>query len=724
VGAVLHSPLALFIVQAWIVLLVARATGLLVRGLNQPMVIAEMVAGIMLGPSLLGWLLPGVSKAIFPAASLPLLGMVAQVGLILFMFLVGLELDPKLLRGRGHTSVVISHTSIIVPFGLGTLLALYLYPRLSVGSVPFSSFVLFMGVAMSITAFPVLARILVERRLVKTKVGAVTIACAAVDDVTAWCLLAFVVSVVRATNLLGAVWTTLLAIAYITAMLLVARPFLRRLVDRSSSEISQNLMAVTLLLLLASSFVTELIGIHALFGAFLFGAVVPKERGIARQLAEKLEDLVVVLFLPLFFAYSGLRTQIGLLNTASGWTMCGLVVLVACVGKFGGSAVAARLTGLGWRESSAIGILMNTRGLMELIVLNIGLDLGVIPPTLFAMMVLMALITTFITSPLLERIYPLEELARELIDGAEPAVPVTPAARGYTVLLCVSYERSGPALVTLGGALAGHADDKARIYALRLIRPANRASFDFTGEEQLTSEAALMPLLDRARSLDLKVRPLSFVSPQPAKDICEVAEVKQADLIMLGWHKPLLGTAMLGGTVHDVMERAKTDVGVLIDRGLGKIERVLVPYLGSDHDRGALKLAQRLAHHIGATITILHVVSKERGGKRLGVEERMQEVFHDGAQVRHTDVVLKTVEHESPSDAVLAEASNNYDLILIGAEREWGLSHRLFGLLPETLLARSPVSVLVVRRYASKATKAVATDEEDERAPSRVAPAG
>jgi Kef-type K+ transport system membrane component KefB len=721
VGAVLHSPLALFIIQAGIVILVSRLIGIVVRGLSQPMVIAEMVAGIMLGPSLLGWLLPGVSKAIFPAASLPLLGMVAQVGLILFMFLVGLELDPKLLRGRGHTSIVISHTSIIVPFGLGALLALYLYPRISTGSVPFSSFVLFMGVAMSITAFPVLARILVERRLLRTKVGAVTIACAAVDDVTAWCLLAFVVSVVRATNILSALWTTLLAVAYIVFMLLAARPFLRRLVDRSSTEISQNLIAVTLLLLFASSFLTELIGIHALFGAFLFGAVVPKERGIAQHIAQKIEDLVVVLMLPLFFAYSGLRTQIGLLNSASGWTMCALVVLVACLGKFGGSAVAAKLTGLGWRESSAIGILMNTRGLMELIVLNIGLDLGVIPPALFAMMVIMALVTTFMTSPLLERIYPLEELARELIE--EPVLP--PAKeRAYTVLLCVSYERSGPALVTLGGALAGQTDTRGRIYALRLVPPANRASFDFTEEERITSEAALTPLLDRARTLDLEVRPLSFVSPQPAKDICEVAEVKQADLIMLGWHKPLLGTAMLGGTVHDVMQRAKTDVGVLIDRGLTKLKRVLVPYLGSDHDRGALKLAQRLARHTGATVTILHVVSPERGGQRLGVEERMQEVFHNGPEVRHTEVVLKTVQHANPAEAALAEASNDYDLVLIGAEREWGLSHRLFGLLPETLLAKSPVSVLVVRRYASKEAKQLAADQESEGAPPRVAPAG
>lgn len=313
-----------------------------------------------------------------------------------------------------------------------------------------------------------------------------------------------------------------------------------------------------MLLLLVSSFATELIGIHALFGAFLFGTILPRERGIAQHLAEKIEDLVVVLLLPLFFAYSGLRTQIGLLNTPSGWMMCGLVILVACAGKFGGSLVPAKLTGLSWRESSAIGVLMNTRGMMELIVLNIGLDLGVITPALFAMMVLMALSTTFVTTPVLQWIYPVEELARELVEESGPAS----SRRRFTVLLCVSYERSGPALVVLGGALAGPAGGYGRIYALRLIPPANRASFHLVGDEHLPNETVLSPLLDHARKLDLDVRPLSFVSPQPAKDICDVAEIKQADLVLVGWHKPLLGAAMLGGTVHDIMQRAKTDVGV------------------------------------------------------------------------------------------------------------------------------------------------------------------
>src|SRR5256884_509685 len=271
---------------------------------------------------------PGLAAAVFPRDSLGLISMFSQVGLILFMFLVGLEFDGTMLRGRGHTSVVISHTSIIVPFALGAVLARYLYPRLSPPTVPFSSFTLFMGAAMSITAFPVLARILVERRLLHSKLGAVAITCAAVDDVTAWCILAFVVSIVRAGSLGDAARTTGLALLYICAMLALVRPFLRRLAGRSANKegLSQNLVAMTLVLLLLSSLTTEVIGIHALFGAFMIGSIIPKANGFAQILADKLEDLVVVFLLPLFFAYSGLRTQIGLLDSLNAWWMCGLVV--------------------------------------------------------------------------------------------------------------------------------------------------------------------------------------------------------------------------------------------------------------------------------------------------------------------------------------------------------------------------------------------------------------
>src|SRR5881398_2943471 len=689
----LHGQLALFIVQALLIVSASRLIGLLARRMRQPMVIAEIVAGILLGPSLLGWVAPQTSGAVFPKDSLALLSMLSQVGLILFMFLVGLEFDGKMLRGRGHTSVAISHTSIIVPFALGAVLALYLYPRLSAPTVPFTSFTLFMGAAMSITAFPVLARILVERRLLHSKLGAVTITCAAVDDVTAWCILAFVVSIARAGSLGDAARTTVLALLYICVMVALVRPFLRRLAGRSANKegLSQNLVAMTLVLLLLSSLTTEVIGIHALFGAFMIGSIIPKANGFAQILADKLEDLVVVFLLPLFFAYSGLRTQIGLLDSLNAWWMCGLVVGVACLGKFGGSTVAARLTGLRWREATALGVLMNTRGLMELIVLNIGLDLGVISPTLFTMMVLMALLTTFATTPLMEWVYD----ARE----EQIARPDVRPADAFTVLMCVAYDRSGPGMVTLAGALVGATNDAKRLYALRLEPPNDRASFVLTQRAAAHDAAALGPLLERAGALGLEVRPLSFVSPQPASDICNVAAVKGADLVLMGWHKPMLGKAALGGTVHEVMRQAPASVGVLVDRGLGWVTNVLVPYHGSIHDQGALRLAQRLARNSGANVTVLRIVS--RGTAPAGALEDgpLTEVLEAEARPGEGEIALKVVEHADPGRAVVEECARGHDLLLIGVGPEWGLEHRPFGMHPEIIITECPISLLVVRQY-------------------------
>ncbi len=420
--SLLSNPLTVFIAQALVLIGLARAIGVVARRLRQPMVVAEMLAGIALGPSLLGWLAPGVHAALFPRESLGMLGHFSQVGLLLFMFLVGLEFDPQLLRGRARASVAISHASIALPFALGAALASYLYPRISsweAAPAPFASFALFMGAAMSITAFPVLARILIERGLMRSRIGAIALACAAVDDVTAWCILAFVVAIVRAAGIGPAVRTTALAAGYVVFVLFALRPLLARFAARGIG-VSQNVFALALGLLLVSSWITELIGVHALFGAFLMGAAIPKERELAATLAKKLEDVVVVFLLPLFFAHSGLRTRVGLIDRPEMWIQLGLILLVACAGKFGGSAIAARVTGLDWREASAIGVLMNTRGLMELVVLNLGLDLGVIPPGVFTMMVLMAMVTTIATTPLIQWIHP----ARLAADGA-----LSPATR-------------------------------------------------------------------------------------------------------------------------------------------------------------------------------------------------------------------------------------------------------------------------------------------------------
>jgi Kef-type K+ transport system membrane component KefB len=363
---------------------------------GQPPVIGEVAAGILLGPSLIG---PELSAIVLPPSIAPFLGVVAQIGVILYMFLVGLELYPGQLKHRARVTIATSHASIVLPFVLGALLALLLYPRLSTSDVPFTSFALFMGVAMSITAFPVLARILTDRGMSRTDLGVVALTCAAVDDVTAWCLLAFVVGVVRAQPGNG-LWVAAGALSYILFMVFVARPLMARVVQRWQPAESSTSAVVLFVALLVSALITEAIGIHAIFGAFLLGAIVPHDSEAAKALSRQLRDLVTVLLLPAFFAFTGMRTRIDLLSDGTLWLFCGLIILVATAGKFVGSFAAARLTGMPSREAAILGTLMNTRGLMELIVLNIGLELRVISPTLFAMMVIMAIVTTMATSPI------------------------------------------------------------------------------------------------------------------------------------------------------------------------------------------------------------------------------------------------------------------------------------------------------------------------------------
>lgn len=380
------------------VIIVGQILARLFALFGQPPVIGEVVAGILLGPSLLG---RDISALVLPPSVAPILGVIAQLGVILYMFLVGLELNAGLLRTRAHAVVATSHASIVAPFLLGALLALELYPRLSNSDVGFTSFALFMGVAMSITAFPVLARILTDRNMHRSELGTIALSCAATDDVTAWCLLAFVVSVARAqigSGLLVAAGT----IAYVAFMFFAVRPIVGRAAARWTVEpLPRTVTVLVFVAVLASAAATEMIGIHAIFGAFLLGAIIPHDSTLARVFTRQLEHVVTILLLPAFFALTGMRTQIGLLATLDQWLICLLIIAVATVGKFGGTVAAARLTGMGWRDATVLGTLMNTRGLMELIVLNIGLDLGVISRELFAMMVLMALATTMATAPVL-----------------------------------------------------------------------------------------------------------------------------------------------------------------------------------------------------------------------------------------------------------------------------------------------------------------------------------
>lgn len=397
------------VLQIAVVLAVCRLVGTLFLKIRQPRVVGEMFAGIMLGPSLLGAIAPHFSAYLFPPASLGFLSALSQIGVVVFMFLVGLGINPRELKSHGHAAVLTSHVSITAPFVLASVLAIYLYPRLSDSSVPFTNFALFMGAAMSITAFPVLARILNERNMLQSRLGTVAIACAAVDDVTGWCILAWIVLLIRSGNSGGSVWLTVGGlIAFALVMVYGVQRLVRRFETRyqESGRLSENAIALMLLLALLSALCTEWLGIHLLFGSFLMGAIMPKDQKFVRYVLDRFETIVVTLLLPLFFAFTGLRTNVGLVKGGEMWMYCGIIILIAIVGKLGGSMLAAWWTGMPVREAAGLGTLMNTRGLMELVILNIGLDIKVISPALFSMMVLMALVTTFMTSPVLQAICP------------------------------------------------------------------------------------------------------------------------------------------------------------------------------------------------------------------------------------------------------------------------------------------------------------------------------
>jgi Kef-type K+ transport system membrane component KefB len=412
--------------QLAVVLAICRVVGELFRRIHQPKVVGEMFAGIMLGPSLLGWIAPHASAYLFPTSSLGFLNALSQVGVVVFMFLVGLNINPGELKKESHAAVLTSHVSITAPFVLAAFLALYLYPRLSDDSVAFTSFALFMGSAMSITAFPVLARILAERDMLGSRLGTVAIACAAVDDVTGWCILAYIVVLIRSAHSATSIWWTVAGIlVFGLAMIHGVRRLLRGFarVYEKKGALSENLMALMLLLVLASSLLTEYLGIHLLFGAFLMGAIMPKDHHFVRYVLDRFETITVTLLLPLFFAFTGLRTNIGLVKGPQMWMYCALIIFVATAGKLGGSTLASWLSGMPLREAAGLGTLMNTRGLMELVILNIGLDIGVISPALFSMMVIMALFTTFMTTPVLRLIY-----GKEMDEIAASKIIAKPAA--------------------------------------------------------------------------------------------------------------------------------------------------------------------------------------------------------------------------------------------------------------------------------------------------------
>ncbi len=630
----LHHPLALLLAQIVTIIFVARIFGWICIKIKQPAVIGEMIAGIVMGPSLIGMYFPEFSAMLFPTESLGNLQFLSQIGLILFMYIVGMEIDMKILRNKAHDAVVISHASIIIPFVLGMGLAYFIYDEFAPANVQFTSFGLFAGIAMSITAFPVLARIVQERGIHKTRLGTIVITCAAADDITAWCILAVVIAIVKAGSFGSAIYTVLLALGYVIVMVKVVRPFLKRIGDLYSSneKLSKPIVAIFFLTLVISSYLTEVIGIHALFGAFIAGAIMPENVRFRNLFIEKVEDVALVLLLPLFFVFTGLRTQIGLLNEPYLWKIAGVIFLVAVIGKFVSSTLAAKFVGQSWKDSLSIGALMNTRGLTELVALNIGYDLGVLTPELFSMMVIMALATTFMTGPTLDFI-------NWLFKGQKEESESDIALKNkYRILLSFDKAESGKALLKVADGLTNKRIESSEIMAMHFLPTEEIHHYN---TETYETES-FKEVIEESIALNRNITTMFKASSDIDNEIVNAANKSKQDLLLIGIGKSIYEGSLLGKVLgfttriinpeklintvtgkENILEAALFDdgtkqiiaksqipVGILIDKDLKDLSTIFIPlFYAKDWDL-IQSYVQKFIHNSSSKIVVLDTEGK------------------------------------------------------------------------------------------------------------------
>jgi len=610
----MHAETLLYLLlDLAVIITAARMLGALARRMGQPAVIGEIVAGIVLGPTVLGRLFPGLPAQLFPP-DVPL-RQLADLGLIFFMFLVGLELDPRLIKKEGRRAFSISLGGVALPFALGALVGIPLLALNNGGHFaegikgPPSqlAFSLFMGAAMCITAFPVLARILVERGLYKSPLGTAALCAAAVDDVTAWILLAAVVGITRSGSAAQAGVALLLTAVFAGFLLTVGRRLLALLAKRHDTlgHLTVDQVAVVVVGLLLSAYATEWIGVHAIFGAFIFGAIMPHQSRMTRELTDKIEDFTVVVLLPVFFTVAGLRTNLFAINSWElvFWTL--VIVGAAIVGKMAGCGIAARLNGYSARDSFALGTLMNTRGLTELVILSVGLSLGVLSDRTFAMMVVMALLTTFMAAPILNRIMPRKEMVRVLA-GGDPA----PIAR--RILVALGNPENARALIDAAIRLTGR-ERPSELLLVRLI-PTARAPEFRTGlrDEEIVvdrSVDAMERIAQQVTRGGVTVRSVSFLSDDVGRDLAHVAETQQCDIVLLGWHRASLEQHVVRALVHRVFRLAPCDVVVLVDRrGLGvqpQSGAIVALVASSAEDQAAARIGEAIAESLPAKLISL-----------------------------------------------------------------------------------------------------------------------
>ena len=739
------TTVVLILIEVLVVIGGSRLVGWAFRSIDQPLVIGEIVAGIALGPSLLGWLAPDLSALLFPAAAIPFLNVLSQIGLIFFMFLIGLELDPKYLRGNLNTAVVTSGVSILVPFSLAGVLSLVIYPIVSNNTVSFTAFALFLGAAMSITAFPVLARIITENNLQNTRLGTLALTCAAVDDVTAWCLLALAIAVTRTNSMAGAIPIIIYSVLYIGAMLTGGRwllGFLSNYYDRTG-KLSQLMLAAIYMAVVSSALITEAIGIHLIFGAFLLGAAMPKNPRLVREIAQKTEDFVLIFLLPVFFAYSGLKTQVGLLNNPELWLLTAAILGVAIVGKYFGTYYAARSCNLDKQEAAALGWLMNTRGLTELIVLNIGLELGVISPILFTMLVIMALVTTFMTSPLLEWTYPKKSIRlhtqpapdravdehRGVTSSAssDPEIQAAPMEIGYRILVPVANPNTQKGLLQLAAAIAHNDRQTAIVNPLSLIELEEDYLFQSTPFEanrlidrriqQLNESIDTLELLPQPSATRSMFQPIVQIGYDVSQKTAVIAALDRANLVLIGWHRPTFTNNRLGGRVGKMLGTTPADVAVFIDANREPVQAqnsrppsdlltpstpsyqtILVPYTANNHDDLAVEIALRMLwNDRDRQLELIRISSPATANGELSAE--LDNLLENLPIEMSSRIKISTLNTVDPI-AEIERISGRVDLTITGIGRTWGRRKPLLDSYTDRLATNCISSLLIARRYS------------------------
>jgi Kef-type K+ transport system membrane component KefB len=691
-----------------IVLIVARAFGVLAVKVGQPRVMGEVIAGIVLGPSVLGAISSNLEAAIFPSDILTAFGVAANIGLIFFMFLVGLEVDRGELKGKGAQAATISNASVAVPMLLGIAAALPLY-KLVGPDKKFAAFALFMGVAMSITAFPVLARILAERRMLSRPLGSLAIACAAIDDVTAWFLIALATTV-AASGSVGAVAQTIgEAIGFTLVMVFVVRRILARMATAFDEvgRIPGGWLAAIFIGVLLSAYLTESINVSVIFGGFMMGMVMPRSARLTEEVTRRIEDFVLMLLLPMFFVYTGLRTNITLLDRPELWLITVALIGLAIVGKLAGAAVAARVSGLDWRASAMVGTLMNTRGLTELIVLNLALDLGAISADLFAALVIMAIVTTMMAGPLVKLLDPRNQYGASVED--EFAAAAVEAARAQpevviperAILVAPQTDAALDQLVALGEPLA-RTESRRELIIARLVQPPRAAGAGVRGglqTENLQLERASRAVEEvRARLIEdgVAARGVALMSSSVGSDLVHIAEREPVDLVITEGRRRLVGEGVPLGDVGKLLTDASCDVAVLIARESAQIELgpdspVLVPFGGAEHDWSALELGSWLASSTGAPLRLLGAAGQSDEGKSV-----TRLLADAGLLVQQaTGVTSEPLVVSGGRDGIVA-AGAGAGLLVIGLSDRW----RREGLGPtrSEIAKAAPAPVLFVRR--------------------------